>query len=632
MSFICPLIYFILANGFLVVISKKSFGKCIPVTMMLNAFIYFFSQVIFQTFKIGFIINILLAISFIIIVINMKLKKKDFSTLKENFFSKGFYVFLTAYIAIYIFDFNREFTVWDEYSHWGEMVKECLRLDRFYSVKNSVLMVHKDYPPIMQLLETFFCTLSGGYKEQFLKRIVHLFCFSMFIPAIADSKKFSKSKTSLKALIIIGIVFLTFLFYDQHGIINSIYNDYLMAIIAAYLLGHIILSKNPLDNFNLITLSLGCSFLILTKQIGLTLYLMALFLFTIDLILKYKKKIIDLQKSHIIYMILKVLVLLILIPLLIWKGWNIYISNLKVEQQFDLADIKLTQLVDIMHGKSGKKYQIDAAANYINAIKRNNLTTSNSIQLSYIQSFVLVLLLLYLIWLYGKQYFYKEELSLLAVTLAIGLIGYAFVMLVTYVFSFGPYEGPTLASFNRYIPTYILICFSVLIMLFIYANSKRDKTNKSLKTVLIVLAVLLLIQGPESMYQCFPKISKKSESVYKYHSNIINKKTKKDDKVFIIAQNSCGDFQYIIQYYSNPRKINIDNFNWEVKKKKDYQEYFDKKINKNILKYDYLYIASLDKKFIDKYNFVFPDDDIKETNLYKIKNDNGKVKLVKVEE
>ena len=74
MGFLFPLLYFVLANGLLVMISKKSFGRCIPITMMLNAFVYFFSQVIFHTFKVGFVINILFAVLFIILIINMKIK------------------------------------------------------------------------------------------------------------------------------------------------------------------------------------------------------------------------------------------------------------------------------------------------------------------------------------------------------------------------------------------------------------------------------------------------------------------------------------------------------------------------------------------------------------------------------
>ena len=57
LSFIYPLLYLICATGFLVLISKRTFGKCLPVTMMLSAFSYFVSQALFKTFKVGFAIN-----------------------------------------------------------------------------------------------------------------------------------------------------------------------------------------------------------------------------------------------------------------------------------------------------------------------------------------------------------------------------------------------------------------------------------------------------------------------------------------------------------------------------------------------------------------------------------------------
>ena len=158
MIFLLPLIYFLLSNGLLVYLSKRSFGKCLPLTMMINSFTYFFSQILFHTFKVGFYINLLYSISFLIIII-IRRKKKEIQVLKTNFFSKGFYAFIIIYFMIYIFDFNRVFSLWDEYSHWGVMIKEMLRLDQFYSVGASTLMVHKDYPPIIQLLELFFCQL-----------------------------------------------------------------------------------------------------------------------------------------------------------------------------------------------------------------------------------------------------------------------------------------------------------------------------------------------------------------------------------------------------------------------------------------------------------------------------------------
>ncbi len=537
---------------------------------------------------------------------------------------------MVAYIVIYIFDFNKTFSSADEFSHWGEMIKEMIRLDKFYSVDTSTLMVHKDYPPIMQLLELFYCNIAGGYKEPYLVRCMNLFCFSLFIPFFDSSKKFYKVNNIIKTFFIMGIVFFVVLLFDMHNIINTIYNDYLMAILVAYLFGVILFSKNPLSNFNLIALSIGCSFLIFTKQIALTLYLMVLFMFCLDVILKYKKGSIKYSKKDNVYIILKVLVLLIIIPLLFWKGWGMYVEKLNLDQQFKLSDIKLKELPSIVHGTSGKKYQIVAASNYIGAIKEANIITSDVLKLSYVQCFALVILLLCLLGIYGKKYFCNKELFLLAVTLAIGLIGYAFVLLVMYVFSFGPVEGPALASFDRYMDTYILLCMTLLIMLFIFIDNKKDIKGKSLKNVIIAFLVLIIMQSPGKFVECFPSFSPRVIGNFKYHADNISRKTEEDSKVFIISQGSDGGQQYYIKYYMNPRITNLKKYNLPVTKIDNYEDYFDKKVNDYMLDYDYLYLADIDKKFIERYKFVFPDNNIKETNLYKINNDDGKVKLEKV--
>ena len=455
---------------------------------------------------------------------------------------------------------------------------------------------------------------------------MNLFCFSLFIPFFDTNEKFYKINNIVKTVFIMGIVFLTVLLFDMHNVINTIYNDYLMAILVAYLLGFIITSKNPLGKFNLIALSIGLSFLIYTKQIALTLYLMVLFMFFVDVFLKYRQDKIKLSKKDTIYMVLKVILLLIVVPLLLWKGWGMYVEKLGLTQQFNISNVKLLDLPGIVHGSKGEKYQIEAASNYLDAIKTKKITTSDTFNLSYVQCFALVILLLYLIWIYGKKYFYKKELFFLAVTLSIGFIGYAFVMLVSYVFLFDSNEGPILACFIRYVGAYVLICLSVVIMLFIFIENKK---GESIKKLFIIFLVLFIIQSPSRIVACFPKLTKSIENDSLYHAEIINKKTKKNSKVFLLTQSSNGGYQFYVKYYANPRTVNSEYFRFPVTGV-NYKKYFDKNINDYMLKFDYLYLLKADKKLISKYRFIFPDDDIKATNLYKIKNNNGKVELVKV--
>ena len=62
-SFLTILVYFLLANLTTVIISKKTFGKCLPFTLMLCAFLLFFSQITFKTFNIGFYLGLIYSLS-----------------------------------------------------------------------------------------------------------------------------------------------------------------------------------------------------------------------------------------------------------------------------------------------------------------------------------------------------------------------------------------------------------------------------------------------------------------------------------------------------------------------------------------------------------------------------------------
>ena len=78
------------------------------------------------------------------------------------------------------------FSNWDEFSHWGKMVKEMFRLDSFYSTKLSNLMVHKDYPPIIQIYELLWVKLSNSYSETILIKSIHFLELSLLIIPISD--------------------------------------------------------------------------------------------------------------------------------------------------------------------------------------------------------------------------------------------------------------------------------------------------------------------------------------------------------------------------------------------------------------------------------------------------------------
>ena len=501
------------------------------------------------------------------------------------------------------------------------MIKEMLRIDRFYSEPKSTLLFHKDYPPIMQIFEMFYATLSGGYKEAYFQRAMHLFSMTLFIPAICENnQKFSKIKISLKSIFMIIIIFLAFLLFDQHGIINTIYQDYVMVIIVAYLLLVIITEKNTLSKFSVFSLTIGLSFLLLTKQMGLALYCMVIFMLIADLLLKYKFKFYNIfQKKNL------VLLIIIIVPLIFLKGWDMYVETLNIEKQFKLSDIKIMELKSIIDGTAGESYQQEAAHNYIHALKTTGMMTTK-ISFTYFQCVLLSILLLYFVWLYGKGVFTKKQIILLGITLVIGSIGYAFTMLILYVFNFGSYEGPILASFNRYMPSYILLLLSTIIMLYIYADNKKDKP---IKYGLLLIIILLLIENPYLLYKCKPIIKESNQE--RVYINIIKKNTPENAKIFVLSQNQkidLNDNTLQIKYYINPRLTNLDYSMWNIEEASTVQEYFEKNIQNYMLDFDYFYILNFGNINIEDCQFLFDDySNVKNNQLYKIINNEGKIKL-----
>ncbi len=565
MSFIVPLLYFLMITGSFVIIFKKSFTKCLPLTFMISAFTLFFSQIIFKTFIIGIVLNIILALMFIPLLFINKNKIND---IKKLYLSNGLIVFILIYISIFIFDLYREFSMWDEFSHWGVMIKEMFRLDSFYSVSNSTLMVHKDYPPILQLYELFYCKISGGYSEYSLIKSLHLFEFSLLISAFIKEDKIN-FKAIIKCLACLLCVYLLFLLFDNHNVINTIYTDYFVSILCIYLIWNIFINRNITSIFNIFLLTTGLSFLLLTKQIGLPLYLMILFFYVINLPFKNMKT--DKPVLKIITIIISMI-----IPLLFYTGWNNYVDSLNIDRQFDIKNISYNELED---------YQKETFNNYIKATTSKNLTTSKiKLSYSFLTVFVFITLLILTYLLKNKTGVFK--LLNINFTLTIGSIGYLLVMMFLYVFCFGNIEGPTLSSFNRYMPTFILISLTIIFIIMTYYFKER---------IIIVCLVGLLVINYNNYRKLIPALKKDVMSLYEKCANDI--KVKDNSKVFIIANDTEGEFNYRIKYYAN----NITTNNGYINLK----EYSDLDIKEITKDYDYIYIAVASDEFINKHQDLF---------------------------
>lgn len=617
-GFIVPLAYLLGFTSSLVFLTKRSFGKCLPLSMMLSAFLLFFSQLIFGTFNVGFIVGVIFAFASIVLGI---IYRRRWNEYKKLLFTSGFIVFLTVYVLVFIYDLARGFSVWDEFSHWGMMLKEMTRLDKFYYVETSNLMVHKDYPPIMQLFELFWIKLCGGeFNETFALRALHTFELTLFVPFVTE--KVAEKKNCVKSILVgvamtLSVAFIILLF-DQHGVFQTIYTDYVMAVVVAYLVVTVFVSQK-VDWFEILALSIGGGFLLLLKQMGLPLYLMILCLFVGIIIVREGRRTVDYLKSKNKWKIM-VAALMLLSPFILWFVWGRLVAD--VSQQFSLSSSNLKELADVLLG-GGEDWQRFTAKKYLLALGEQGISTSY-VQMSFIQGIVLFVGTMWLVWKEAKGKLDKRKMVWTTVLLVFGALGYSGVMLLLYVTSFGSYEGPILASYERYMGTYLMMLLLVVFLVMSWHVLKEGKRG----IVYLACAVLSLVIAPGAYSRLYPYIMKTDNNVW--YSNIADKLTEKlgaDEKVFIIAQDKVG-FNYYFEYYATPMLANSYGYNWPIDEEVDAEEYFESVVLPQLGSFNYLYVANVDEKFNDKYcgkNVkTILDCPVENNTLYKIiKSDKG---------
>jgi hypothetical protein len=522
--------------------------------------------------------------------------KYTFKDIKDKYLTNSVIGFITVYIFIYLYDLNRFYTRWDELSHWGKMVKEIIRLDNFYSIETSHLLVHKDYPPIFALMETMFTLISGGIKDTYLIRCIHLFEGSIILSIFNHKNKDSKKSVLIKTLLMFVFIYILTFLFDSEVFINSIYTDYPLAMVVAYGILNIFKEKKFSYRF-FITLSFVLTFILLSKQVGLPLVLVLLLLLVIRLITSKPK--VDIKKiACIIFMVL-------VVPFTFYKSWNIYKSNLGLVGQFETSDIKVSQITGVINKTSGEDWQHEASYNYMYALFTKNMTSSY-MKFTYFGILLITALLLYVFKNnLGDKVDNKQFIGLI-ISLLVGYVGYAFMMHLLYVFNFGPFEGPQLASFDRYMSTYALIIFYSLSFIMI------SYKGVNWKYIIPLTIALMIIIPPRQYLRLRPDLIILHNHLYenaKLAASTIDNKVNVDDRVFIIDQDEKNGGVFYINYFSN--KAIINRFNYELT---------DIKNNPTILSsYDYVYTYSL------------ITNELKEHTLYKVETINGKLTLVEVE-
>lgn len=509
--------------------------------------------------------------------------------------------FIILYTVVFLFDLNRGFTHWDEMSHWGPMVKENLRLNQLYSVEQSQLQVHKDYPPVLALIETAWSSLCGGYSEKYLYKGLHMLIASMLFPMATYFYRSEDKIVEWMGVFFVAVPFLmvcTVLSLDDGNLLTTIYADGAMAVTAAFCIFLVLTLREYKRNEELI-LIIAFSFLMLVKQIGFEYFCLC---FLLLILISIKDCLLEENKKYIF----KRISLLFIIPMLFRTSWNIYTKMNHIGSQFGLAKFDMDIFKSVVMRTDENTWQYKGTIGFLDALYTKPLILLGEHVISYTDLFVLcTILYLFCIFLQKrmKKNFYVIPMFIVCI---VSSVGHVIMMWISYMFMYCENDFLGLACWERYMN--VIWLFNGIVLVFLFFELFFELLNKKLFVAFImcvgVICIGIIYLSETHTFLKFSLQNNSSLKDYYEEAEFILENTDEDSSIFIVTQGHTGYFEYVFQYLTMPRLYNNEYYslgkpyseedNWT-------RDISTEKFLEILEHYDYMYFWGVDEQFIEKY-------------------------------
>ena len=597
MEFIKLFLIIILISLFFRTLLKRRIEEVIPFTSLFMIIIIFICG-LFNNLSLG--VNIIKIITFIAMVFNLfhlkkVIKNKNIKEELKLILTPGFFIYTILFIFFCYLNRNFILEDYDEFNHWGLIIKNMFYYNGYGTVSNS-RVTFNEYPPLTANFSYILLKLNNVFLEDRTLIGQNILYLSLIIP-ITNKINYKKSLKKLILSLVI-ILFVPMIFYK--AFFYNLLVDGLMGILFG--IGLYIIYQNDEDkNYKIMSFVLIITSLVLIKNTGLFLAILLIIYYLFDLLFINKEKL----KSKEI----KKLLLLLLIPLILIISWyiKIYLGKYTVEWKID--NINIEEKVE-----DKEKIKED----FFDAFITKRQFTAKNVSIS----FCIIFLIGYSLYIFElvKGDFKKKYLSLVIFHSLVFLL-FSLFLLWVYLNLFISVEARILSCFERYLST-LLISWLMLNSLILLQCEKLKFSSVYIFTMLCLL--FLPVDSLQERY--FNKdeyIAKVFNEKNLYltigsHKNKINEK----DRVLFIS-NLVNPFVVKMNRYEY-FDINIVNTNGDVRKRED----FINLVTDN--KCDFVYIFRVFKEVVDHYADLFPDQTVDEDTLYKVVRKKDKILLEKV--
>lgn len=601
-SFAVPFIFMIVsATSFSLLINKRIID-CIAPVFLIQIILCIASAILFRSFSLGLVISSAL---WIIGFVFALLQKKKIQT---RALIQDYVLILLLYMAVFTLNRGKVFSEWDEFSHWGIFVKEMLRLDNLYCTSQAS-MAHKDYVPAISVFEAVWCKLSMGYSEPNTYRGIQMLQASMLFPLVTFSgDRKEGNKEVFKRVLLTIIVFGIPLYFGQFY--HTLMKDLVLGLLIYYCMFIIISDKGKYYKAFLLTISLMV--LVLTKTTAVVFFPMILIFYVV-----YESKFHQRIREFVFQ-----IAVVSCAPIALWIAVNGYIETYvkSFGDAQSLSGFRLSTVFEIIFG-AGNPWSEEVSKAFVKSLFFKGVVY----RIPYVLFVGGCCFLLFVLSRYISDEIVRKKIMLINLWICLAGAAYAVIMNVLYLVAFGEYEASILASYERYMSTFLLAIAFIVIATYVVFYSEKLFSVLVISAAFVLEDLLIFVD----LNQILPGTITGEVAHHTYISNDINEHVPLEDSTYILDCGTNGEIPTKIRYYCSPRDIEFGS----IGKKRNSEDVWsrdctDKELIELLECYDWMYVLNADDVFKEQYeDCIVSDYSIENGRLYKIYIRDGKIYL-----
>lgn len=648
MNWHLPLIFLVLSSGSILLssVGNYRYEQGVPVTVM-GATLLMYVLCITTTPNTAYYVTFAAAALCYPAAAVVMYKKKNARDVMRRTFTPGFWIFVCFCLLTFLVLSSRFVMWWDELRQWSASPKWMYYHNEMFALPEaSSYASMKFYPPGMACFQYFWMRLYGQFTDGHLLISFSMFMLAVMTPATQNItwKKFYMTPIMMGAILIFPM------FYMANEIMVTyitLYIDPVIGVLFGYAVVSITLAKK-LTPFAVANSLLALCLLPLFKDTATYLMYIAQLILVINVVFfnnlgKSFKAYFQRENLRYTLTIIGVCALLVVIPMLSKKSWGLYMDAIgRFENNF-FKNVNASSVLGVLTGSGITAEQQPILGTLLKAFATKTL-------FGHIPGFSFLTLTLINAGLTVAAYFGagKGDRRRVVITSAL-LIGGSFVfalaMVLMYYLSFTPYDALRLASFSRYLdsymivfPVYFIYMFGMLIVGRLRAPGIKKTRAAAIAGTVALYALYFnpwVIHFGRTFTLNRAKRNNASAKAEFIREQLDGKPRGADGKVNVYYINESSRYAGLDHHYVYYDLLDGDIFIrnvWqhmyvvsagdadEATRQADYQTVIDRIVTQG---YQYLFLDNGmldDERFREQYGHLFTGgaDSIKEYSLYRI--------------